>query len=86
MLPEVPEIVTWAEPTAAFAEAVNVTVLVVVAGLGLNEAVTPLGNPEAERVAVGLQIFVDIPEGAIVGRIDLHRGVISPTIGGFTTL
>ena len=30
--------------------AVNVSVLVEVVGLGANDAVTPLGNPEAERV------------------------------------
>ena len=34
--------------------AVNVSVLVEVVGLGANEAVTPLGNPEAERVTVPL--------------------------------
>lgn len=30
----------------------RVSVLVVVAGLGLNEAVTPLGSPEADKVTL----------------------------------
>ena len=57
-LPEVPVTVTVAVPTAAVLLAVKVNVLV---GLvfevtftlaGLNDAVTPLGRPDAERVTV----------------------------------
>jgi hypothetical protein len=48
-LPEVPVIVTVAGPTVAVLNAVRVKVLVVVALAGLNDAVTPAGNPLAER-------------------------------------
>jgi hypothetical protein len=49
-LPEVPVIVTGTVPMVAVPLAVNVNVLVAVAGLGLNNAVTPLGRPEADKV------------------------------------
>jgi hypothetical protein len=45
-LPEVPVTVTIEEPIVAESVAVRVKVLVPVAGLGLNDAVTPLGNPD----------------------------------------
>lgn len=51
-LPEVPVMVTVAVPVVAVAEAVNVMTLVDVVGLVLNEAVTPLGRPEAESVTL----------------------------------
>src|SRR5581483_6410171 len=44
-----PVIVTVTVPVAAVLLAVKVNVLVPVVGLGLNDAVTPLGNPEADR-------------------------------------
>ncbi len=44
-LPDVPWIVTETVPVAAVLLAVKVSVLVVVAGFGLNCAVTPLGRP-----------------------------------------
>ena len=47
---EVPVIVRVAVPVVAVLLAVRVRVLVVVAGLGLKEAVTPLGKPEADRL------------------------------------
>jgi len=57
-LPEVPVIVTVAVPVFAVALAVRVSVLLLpVAGLGLNPAVTPLGNPEAESVTLPLKPF-----------------------------
>jgi len=49
-------------PVAAVALAVKVSVLVVAAGLGLKDAVTPLGKPDAERVTLPLKPFT----GAIV--------------------
>ena len=52
---------TFETPTAA-PEAVKVRVLVVVAGLGLKVAVTPLGKPEAASVTGPLKPL----EGAIV--------------------
>jgi hypothetical protein len=53
-VPEVPVMVTLTGPPAVAAEvAVSVMALdPVVAGLGLNAAVTPLGRPEAEKVTL----------------------------------
>jgi len=51
-VPDTPVIVTVAVPTVAVAPAVKVTTLVVLAGLVPKAAVTPAGNPEAERVAL----------------------------------
>ena len=48
--PETPLTVTVNVPPAAALVAVNATVLLVVAGFGLNVALTPLGNPVAEKV------------------------------------
>jgi hypothetical protein len=56
-LPDAPVIVTVVEPRDAVALAVNVRALVLVAGLGLSAAVTPLGSPEAERVTLPLKPF-----------------------------
>ena len=56
-LPEAPIIVTVAAPFFAVALAVRVSVLVPLAGLGLNAAVTPLGKPDAVRVTVPLKPF-----------------------------
>jgi hypothetical protein len=50
--PEVPVTVTKAVPVAAVGLAVNVSVLLVVAGFVPNDAVTPLGRPDAESVIV----------------------------------
>lgn len=52
MLPDVPVTVTVAVPTAAVALALRVNVLLAVAGFGLNDAVTPLGNPVAVKVTL----------------------------------
>src|SRR5581483_8019868 len=54
-LPEVPVMVIVAVVVAAELLAVRVRVLVVVAAAGLNDAVTPAGNPEAERFTVPLK-------------------------------
>jgi hypothetical protein len=55
MLPDVPVIVTVADPVVAAALAVKVTVLVEVAGFGLKLAVTPLGKPDADKVTLPLK-------------------------------
>jgi hypothetical protein len=54
--------VTVDVPTVAVALAVNVTTLVVLAGLVPKAAVTPAGNPEAERVALPVNppVFVTV--------------------------
>jgi hypothetical protein len=54
-VPEVPVTLTRVVPVAAVALAVNVNVVAEVVPLGLNEAVTPLGNPETEKVTLPLK-------------------------------
>jgi hypothetical protein len=54
-VPEVPVTLTRAIPVAADALAVNVNVLAAVVPLGLNEAVTPSGSPEAAKVTLPLK-------------------------------
>src|SRR5579863_6591550 len=56
-LPDVPVIVIGNVPVVAVALAVNVTVLLVVAGLGLKTAVTPLGSAEVVRLTLPLNPF-----------------------------
>jgi hypothetical protein len=50
--PEVPVIVTVEVPTVAVELAVNVSTLEVVVLAGLNEAVTPLGKPDADKLTL----------------------------------
>jgi len=54
-LPDVPVIVTVAVPVAAVLLAVNVNELVLVVLLGLNDALTPLGNPLADKLTLPLK-------------------------------
>ena len=56
-LPAVPVMVTLTVPVAAVLVAVRVNVLVLDVALGLNEAVTPAGRPEAARVTLLLKPF-----------------------------
>ena len=49
-----------AVPVLAAALAVNVSVLVVVAGFGLKDAVTPLGKPDAARLTLPLNPFAGV--------------------------
>jgi len=53
----VPVIVTLDVPIAAVAPTVRVTVVEVGSGLELNDAVTPLGRPEAEKVTLPVKPF-----------------------------
>jgi len=53
--PDVPVMVTFALPFAAAALAVSVNTLLLVAGFGLNAAVTPLGKPDAESETLPLK-------------------------------
>ena len=50
--------VTVLVPLVAVLLAVNVSVLVPVAGFGLNDAVTPLPSPEADKVTLPLKPLV----------------------------
>jgi hypothetical protein len=56
-LPDAPVTVTVAVPVAAVLLAVNVNVLVPVVVAGLNDAVTPLGRPDADRPTLPLNPF-----------------------------
>jgi hypothetical protein len=54
---DVPVMVTLTTPMAAVLLAVNVNALVFVAFAGLNEAVTPAGRPDADRLTLLLNPF-----------------------------
>lgn len=49
-------------PTAAVALAVSVKVLVLVAGFVPNDAVTPLGSPDADKLTLPLKPFRGVTE------------------------
>ena len=53
--PEEPVTVTVTIPVAAVLLAVRVSVLVAVVPLGLNDAVTPLGRPDADKLTLPLK-------------------------------
>ena len=55
--PDVPVIVTVDVPVVAVALAVSVNVLALVVLLGLKEAVTPLGRPEADKLTLPVKPF-----------------------------
>ena len=59
-LPEVPVMVTVTVPVVAVLLAVSVNVLVLVVLLGLNDAVTPLGSPDADKLTVPLKLFCGV--------------------------
>ena len=59
-LPDVPVTVTMTAPIAAVLLAVSVNVLVPAVPLGLNDAVTPLGRPDAERPTLPLKPFCGV--------------------------
>src|SRR5215467_3665888 len=59
-LPEVPVIVTVAVPVIAVPLAESVRVLVAVAGVGLNDPVTPLGRPDTDRATLPLKPFCGV--------------------------
>jgi hypothetical protein len=65
--PEVPVMVTVADAAAAVLVATSVKVLVVSVLMGLNDAVTPAGNPDTERLTAllkpcsGLTVIVLAP-------------------------
>jgi len=55
--PDVPVTVTVTVPVAAVLLAVRVNVLVLAVLLGLNDAVTPLGRPDADKLTLLLKPF-----------------------------
>jgi hypothetical protein len=56
-VPEAPDTVTVEVPAAALLDALNVSVLVFVAAVGLNAAVTPVGSPLTKKVTVPVNPF-----------------------------
>ena len=56
-LPDVPVMVTVAVPVVAVLLAVSVSVLVLAVLLGLNDAVTPLGSPDADKLTFPVKPF-----------------------------
>ncbi len=59
-LPEVPVMVTVTVPVVAVLLAVSVKVLVLAVLLGLKDAVTPLGRPDAEKLTLPLKPFCGV--------------------------
>ncbi len=58
--PDIPVMVTEAVPVAAVLLAVSVNVLVLAVLLGLNDAVTPLGSPDADKLTLPLKPFCGV--------------------------
>ena len=56
-LPDEPVTVTMTVPVAAVLLAVSVKVLLLAVLLGLNDAVTPLGRPDADKLTLLLKPF-----------------------------
>src|SRR6266404_1785500 len=59
-LPEIPVTVTVTVPTIAVLLAVSVNVLVLAVLPGLNDAVTPLGRPDADKLTLPLKPFCGV--------------------------
>ncbi len=59
-LPEIPAMVTVIVPVVAVLLAVRVNVLVLVVLLGLNDAVTPPGKPDADKLTLPLKPFCGV--------------------------
>ena len=68
-MPDVPVMVTVDVPVVAVAFAVSVNVLVPVALLGLKEAATPLGRPEADKLTLPLKPFCGVTVIVLVPRV-----------------
>lgn len=89
-VPEVPVIVTVTVPVVAVPLALSVNVLVLVALAGLNDAVTPLGRPDADNATVllkplrGFTVMVLEPvEPCVIVRL-LGEAVSEKFGGGLT--
>ncbi len=65
-LPDVPVMVTVADPIVAVLAAISVNVLVFEVGFGLNNAVTPLGKPVADKLTLPLKLFCGVTVTVVV--------------------
>jgi hypothetical protein len=72
-VPDVPVMVTVDVPVVAAALAVSVNVLVLVVLLGLKEAVTPLGRPEADKLTLPLKPFCGVTVIVLVPLLPCTR-------------
>ena len=81
-LPDVPVSVTVAVPVAALL-AVRASVLLEVAGFGLNAAVTPVGNPDAESVTLPLNPFTGV---MVIVLVPLLPGATNMVFGEGKTM
>jgi hypothetical protein len=61
-LPKVPVTVTVLCPIGAELLAVNVIVLIPVVGLGVKDAVTPVGRPDTERLTLPVNPYSGLTE------------------------
>ena len=77
-LPEVPEMITVTVPVAAVLLAVSVNVLVLAVLLGLNDAVTPLGRPDADKLTLPLKPFCGV---TVIVLVPLAPCVIAKLLG-----
>ena len=71
--PDVPVMVTVDVPVVALALAVSVNVLVLVVLLGLKEAVTPFGRPEADKLTLPLKPFCGVTVIVLVPLLPCTR-------------
>jgi hypothetical protein len=86
-LPEVPVMVTVDVPTAAELLAVSVSALEAVAGLVPNDAVTPVGKPEAARVTLPVNppvsatviVSVPLPPG-VTDKVEVEGESVKPVV------
>ncbi len=65
-LPDTPVTVTVTVPVVAVLLAVSVNVLLLVVLVGLNDAVTPLGRPAADKLTLPLKPFCAVTVIALV--------------------
>jgi len=71
--PDVPVMVTVDVPVVTVALEVSVNVLVPVVLLGLKEAVTPLGRPEADKLMLPLKPFCGVTVIVLVPLLPCTR-------------
>jgi len=91
-LPEVPVMVTVVVPTLAEPLAVNVSVLVLAVGFGLNPAVTLLGSPEAAKCTLpvnppaSVTVMVLVPPARVGVIVTLGGAAVSVNPGPEVTV
>jgi len=72
-LPDIPVMVTVADPVVAVPLAVRVKVLLLAVLARLNEAVTPLGKPDADKLTFPLKPFCGVTVTVVVPMVPCTR-------------